>query len=416
MTLIVKAARVVWDADETAISDGQVVIEQDRIREVHSAAARPADEVADVIDLGSATIVPGLIDSHGHISNNTSYRESLAVQNQVDLMVATLRGVANLRDDLRTGVTTMRTLGGPDKLEVRFRDAIAANQVDGPRLQIAIRLFRPTHGTAAFVGTTADGPDELRFRVRETFFFGADWIKLLITNVMHGETMRDYLLGDLTTVPSYTRAEIEAAIDEAHTLGMKVAAHAMGGPALRWAIEAGIDSIEHGNMLEDDDVELFAKHGTYLSDPNLQLKFDSDEIKAKRSHGLPAEEWWRDKIAASAAHWRRAIPRLLDAGVKICLGVDSSHGNLWREAGHLYDLGATPAQALGAVTKNGAALLGLSDQVGALRPGMRADLVGIDGDPLTDPWCLGRVTFVMKDGRVVWQSGQRPDAMLSPIG
>ena len=262
----------------------------------------------------------------------------------------------------------MRTLGGPDKLEVRFRDAIDAQLVDGPRLKIAIRLLRPTHGTASFVGTTADGRDELRLRICETFHFGADWLKLLITNVMHGETMRDYLMGDLTTVPAYTRDEIAFAIDEAHTLGMKVAAHAMGGPAMRWAVEAGVDSIEHGNLLEDGDAERLASHATYLSDPNLQLKFDSDKIKEERSHGSPREAWWRDKIAASAAHWRKAIPQLLDAGVKICLGVDSSHGKLWREAGHLHDLAATPAQVMRALTKNGSELLDLDDQVGTLRP------------------------------------------------
>lgn len=403
MTLIVKAARVVFDADEPAIAGGEIVIDGQCVREVRPAgsALNPGD---DVIDLGPRTIVPGFVDTHGHISANMKIREPLAEQSEVDLVVAALRGVANLQDDLRSGVTTMRTLGGPDKLEVRFRDAIRGGLVEGPRLQIAIRMLRPTHGTAAFVGTAADGQDGLRLRIRETFHLGADWLKLLVTNTMRGETMRDYLLGDMTTVPSYTHDEIRFAIDEAHSVGMKVAAHAIGGPAMRWAIEAGVDSIEHADLLEEGDVELFARHGTYLSDPNLQLFLDPEDIVQTRSYGLPGEVWWRERTNAAVVSLRKFVPQLLDAGVKICLAIDSNHGGLWREAGHLYDLGATPAQALRAVTKNGAELLGISDQVGALRPGMRADLVAVDGDPLSDPWSLGRPQFVMQDGVEKWRA------------
>lgn len=403
MTLIVRAARVVYDADEAAVVGGEVLVVGGLVREVRKSGARPAEDGTEVLDLGPATIIPGLVDTHAHINANMKVRASLAEQNEVDLVLAALRGVSNLRDDLRSGVTTMRTLGGPDKLEVRFRDAIAAGIIEGPRLQIAIRLLRPTHGTAAFVGTTADGIDGLRLRIRETFHLGADWLKLLVTNVMRGETMRDYLLGDMTTIPSYTRDEIRFAIDEAHSIGLKVAAHAIGGPAMRWAIEAGVDSIEHADLLEAGDVELFAKHRTYLSDPNLQLFLDPEEIIQTRFYGLPGEAWWRERTSAAVVSLRTFVPSLLAAGVKICLATDSNHGGLWREAGHLYDLGATPAQALRAVTKNGAELLGLSDQVGALRPGMKADLVAVEGDPLASPWALGEPRLVMKDGRVVWK-------------
>ncbi len=410
MALIVKAARVVYDADEEPVAGGEVVIEGERIREVRRGDGRQSAEGDDVLDLGAATIVPGLVDTHGHISANMKVRATLAEQSAVDLVAASLRGVANLQDDLRSGVTTMRTLGGPDKLEARFRDAIAAGVIEGPRLQIAIRLLRPTHGTAAFVGTAADGTDGLRLRIRETFHFGADWLKLLVTNVMRGETMRDYLLGDMTTVPSYTRDEIRFAIEEAHSLGMRVAAHAIGGPAMRWAIEAGVDSIEHADLLEEGDIELFAKHGTYLSDPNLQLFLDPEEIVQTRSYGLPCEPWWRERTSAAEVSLRKYVPRLVEAGVRICLAIDSNHGGLWREAGHFHDLGAAPAQALRAVTKNGAELLGLQDEVGALRPSMRADLVAVDGDPLVNPWTLGESRLVMKDGRVVWRAGAASSA------
>lgn len=401
--IVVRSSKIIVDADEPTISPGEVLITGDRIEAVRVATPGAVESDSQLINI-EGTIVPGMVDTHGHIAFNMKIPSTLGEQSQLDLASMSLRGVANLRDDLRSGVTTMRTLGDPDRLEVRFRDAIDAGLVDGPRLQIAVGMLRPTHGTAPFLGTAADGVEGLRLRIREMLHLGADWLKLLATNVARGETMRDYLRGDMTTVPSYSRDEIEFAIDEAHSLGMKVAAHAIGGPAMRWAIEAGVDSIEHADLLEEGDVELFAKHGTYLSDPNLQLFLDPEDIVLSRSYGLPRESWWRERTSAAVLSLRTFYPRLLEAGVKICLAVDSNHGGLWREAGHLYDLGASAAQALRAITKNGAELLGLADEVGSLRPGMKADLVAVAGDPLNDPWALENVRLVMKDGVVVWRS------------
>jgi imidazolonepropionase-like amidohydrolase len=397
-SVVIKAARLIVDPAESSIEDGVVVVDEDRVHASGAAGTVELPAGAETIELDGLTVMPALVDTHGHISANMATAASLAEQHAVDPVVGALHGVANLRTDIRSGVTTMRTLGGPDRIEAQFRQAIDAGMIEGPRLQIAVRLLRPTHGTAKFVGTTADGIDGLRQAIRETFHMGADWLKLLITNVMRGETMLDYLRGDMTTVPAYTKDEIEFAINEAHGLGMKVAAHAIGGPAMRWAIEAGVDSIEHGDLLGEGDVELFAQHGTYLSDPNLQLFFDPQAVVHARAYGLPSEPWWRERTEAAAVSLRTFVPRLLDAGVKICLAVDSNHGGLWREAGHLHDLGATPAQALCAVTTNGAELLGLEREVGRLRPGMKADLIAIDGNPLDDPWMLQHVRFVMKDG------------------
>ena len=259
--ITVKCRRLIYDVDEEPIDEAAVVVTGDRIEWVGPAQDAPSRDGEDVVDLGSQFVLPGLVDSHAHISANMALRGTLEEQHEVDLVTASLRGVANLSEDLASGVTTMRTLGGPDKLEARFRDAIRAGVIKGPRLQIAIRMLRPTHGTANFVEITADGTDELRHRIRETFYFGADWLKIFATNVMHGETMEDYLRGDLTGVPGYSRDEISFAVDEAHAIGMKVAAHAIGGPAVRWAIEAGVDSIEHGDLIDEADVDLFVKHG-----------------------------------------------------------------------------------------------------------------------------------------------------------
>jgi imidazolonepropionase-like amidohydrolase len=398
MTLVVQSRQLLFDVDEPPIPNGIVVIDDGRV----IAIGRPDEIVlapgSEVIDCRAETVMPGLIDTHGHITTNMARSGNLVAQSSLDLVEATIQGVANMRTSLASGVTTMRTLGGPDRIEPRFKAAIARGEIRGPRLQISVRLLRPTHGTASFIATTADGPDELRRVIRETFNMGADWIKLMVTNVMRGDTIDDYLAGDMTTVPSFSEAEVRFAIEEAHSLGMKVAAHAIGGPAMRWTIEAGIDSIEHADLLEAKDVEVFARHSAYLSDPNLQLFLDPPELVMARSYGRPTEAWWQARTMAAAVSLRRYIPDLVSAGVKIGLAVDSNHGGLWREVGHLAEITSSTRVALRAVTKNGAELLGMETKIGSLRPGYVADLISVAADPLVDPWALEHVRVVVQGG------------------
>jgi imidazolonepropionase-like amidohydrolase len=394
-----RCGRLIYDVDEPPIDDALIVMDGPRVSWVGPFAQRPSELPIEVLlDLSGYSVLPGFVDSHAHLSADMARPSSLADQHGLDLVTATIRGVRNLETDFNGGVTTMRTLGGPDKVEARFRDALGSGELLGPQLKIAIRMLRPTHGTANFVGVTADGVEGLRQKIRETFYFGADWLKLFATNVMRGESHVDYLRGDLTGVPAYSAAELQFAIGEAHDLGIPVAAHALGGPAVGWAIEAGVDSIEHGDLIEESQIELFVRHGTYLSDPNLMLMFDPDEIRTVRSFGLPQEPWWQEKTTQTAANLRRIIPKFLEAGVKICLGVDSNHGLLWREVGHLSDLGAKPTQALRAITKNGAELLRMTDEVGTLQPGRYADLVAVPEDPLRNPWSLEHARLVVHRG------------------
>lgn len=407
MITVITGRRVLADVDEAPIDDGAIIVEDGRIRVVGRRDDIVVPDGATLIDCGDDTLMPGLIDSHGHITTNMRRRGDLASQSSLDMVEAAIQGVANLRADLAAGVTTMRTLGAPGNIEPRFKAAIERGEIDGPRLVIAIRLLRPTHGTASFIATTADGPDEIRRRIRETFYMGADWIKLMVTNVMRGDTIDDYLRGDMTTVPSFSREEVRFAIQEAHALGLKVAAHAIGGPAMRWTIEEGVDSIEHADLLEAQDVEVFARHGAYLSDPNLQLFLDDEERVLGRAYGRPREAWWRARTDAAAESLRKFIPELVAAGVKICLAVDSNHGDLWREVGHLAQITGSTRVSLRAVTRNPAELLGMEDEIGSLRPGSRADVISVAADPTTDPWALEKVNLVMKDGvrvdqRVRW--------------
>ena len=309
----------------------------------------------------------GLIDTHTHITANLHRNDSLEQHAATDPTTAALRGARNLLEDLASGVTTMRTLGDPPGVEVRFRTLIEAGELIGPRLLICDRAFRPSHGTAQFLATVADGADDLRRGIRENFYAGADWLKLFITNVMHGESYEDYLRGDLTDVPAYTTPEIEAAIAAAHELGMPVAAHAIGGEAMRAAIRAGIDSIEHANLAEPEDLELFVEHGTALSDPNLQLFFDAETgFETFSTWRYP---WWREKVERARETTARFIPAAVAAGVPVCLAGDSLHGVLWREAKHLVALGAPPADALLAVTVERRGPARVAGRAGNARPG-----------------------------------------------
>ena len=398
MTSVVKSKRLIFDVDEPAIDDGVVVVDGDRVNAVGTSADVTIPPGATVYDCGDDTLMPGLIDAHAHITMNLGRGGDIGAQSNLDMVEATLQGVANLRTDLAAGVTTMRTLGAPGLIEPRFKAAIARGEIDGPRLQIAIRLLRPTHGTASFVSTAVDGPDEIRKVVRDTFSLGAQWIKMMVTNVMQGDTFEDYLRGDMTTVSSFTREEVRTVISEAHSLGMKVAAHAIGGPAMRWAIEEGIDTIEHADILEAEDVEVFGRHQAYLSDPNLQLFCDPEERILRRTYGRPTEAWWRERTDGARETLRRYLPEIIARGVKVCLAVDSMHGCLWREVGHLAEISGSTQVALRAVTKNTAEMLGLADEIGAIKPGYLADIISVKSDPFSDPWALEHVRFVMQAG------------------
>jgi imidazolonepropionase-like amidohydrolase len=399
MTLVVHAGTVIANPLQAPLRDAAVVVDEGRIAAIGPAGELDLPQDIPRLDWTHGTALPGLVDTHLHTTANLRLPSGLAAQFAVDDVTAVARGVENLRSDLDSGVTTVRTLGDRPGFEVRFRELVESGRVAGPRMQVCARALRPSHGTARFLAHAADGPERLRQRVRENYNEGANWIKLFVTNLMHGEGFEDYLRGDLTDVPAYTRAEIEAVVDEAHRLGIGVAVHAIGGDAMRWSIEAGVDSIEHANLMIDSDVELFTRHGSFLSDPNLALFFDEEVgFPSHASWDLP---WWREKVERAREATARFLPEAVEAGVKVCLAGDSLHAILWREAELLGELGVSAPQALAAITSNGAALLEVGDELGTLEPGKRADLVCVSGDPLDDLGALAEVGVVIKDGEIV---------------
>ncbi len=328
MSKVIKSKLLIAHPDQAPIPQGMVVVDKGRVVGVGAEVDVPAN--ADVVDWSAYTVMPALIDSHVHITINNRFLLPLSTHFDLDATTAVLRGAMNLRSDLNTGVTTMRTLGDRPGVEKAFQGAIDCGEAVGPRLKVCVRALRPSHGTAPFLCFPADGEEELALKIRENFSRGADWTKLFITNVRQGDSYQDYIRGDLTDVAAYSRREINAAIAISHDLGLPVAAHAIGGPAMRWAMEAGIDSVEHANLLTEEDVALFVKSGAYLSDPNLQLFFD-DEI-GFASFDTWAWDWWRERVERARELTAKYIPEAVRAGVKVCLGTDSTHATLWREA------------------------------------------------------------------------------------
>ena len=398
MKTIIKSKQLIVDPEKPPILEGVVIIQDDRIVDVGPSKSIKVPQGCKVIDCTEETVLPGLIDSHNHITANSKSKMSITEQFKLDLTTAVLRGSMNLRSDLASGVTTMRTFGDVDKVELRFRDAINRGEIPGPRLVISIRALRPSHGTAPFLATSADGVDELRKMIRQNYSMGADVVKLFVTNVSNGDTDEDFRRGDLTKVPAYSRKELFAAIGEAHDLGMKVAGHAEGGPAMRWAMEAGIDSIEHAELLEEQDIEYFVKYKTPWSSPNLHLFFDEETGRKYRESYK--EDWWRTKVIEATRSLEKYMPQAIKSGVKICLSVDSTHGFLWKELKYLVSImGASNAEALMTITKNSAELLGMEDSIGTIEKGKLADIISVKGDPLKDITVLKDVSLVMKYGQ-----------------
>lgn len=400
---VIKSNLLIDGTGNSPINAGLVCIdEKGRIYQVGSSDTVPIPPNSEVIDWSEYTVLPGFVDSHTHLTlNHKSAKGLLGQFFHTSSSLSAIKGFLNLMCDLRSGVTTTRAMGdGAEGLEIIIRDAINRGEIPGPRVLACVEV-RPSHGT----GTKAGGEDgtwEIRKTIRKGIREGADVIKVFATNIVPGNQEDDYRRGDLTAIPSYTKDEIVAAIEETHRVGLKAAVHALGGPALRWALEAGADTIEHAALMKEEDIELFLKYGAYLSDPNLQLFFDEETGYEKRHFGQTVPQWWQTKVQHSRELMQRVMPKALKAGVKFVLGSDPMHGELWREAVHFVKvLGASEMQAVQSLTRYSADALGLGEEVGTLEKGKIADLVVIEGNPLDKIEFLRNVKAVVKEGTMV---------------
>jgi len=408
--IVLKAARLFDGKAKALVPNGVVIVQGDKITDAGSGLPIPGG--AQVIDLGDATLSPGFMDAHTHLtfdfSGNFNERRLKALETNVSELA--LMTIPNARVTIEAGFTTVRDLGSRfegshDFVDVSMRNAIAKGIIVGPRMLVATYGIGATGGhfddTAGFrdflfghepdysVGI-ADGPDAIRKAVRFQVKNGADVIKAAVSGGVLSLT-------DEVDTPQFTPAEMAALVDETHRLRKKIAVHCHGDEAAREAIEAGVDSIEHGSFLKPETLQLMKSKGTYLV-PTLMA---TEWIMGKMEAYPPALQ---AKAKAAGAARTEMFRNAVKLGVKIGLGTDAAvypHGQNAKEFKLMVDLGMPPLEALRAGTSADADLLGIAQKVGTLEKGKLADIVAIPGDPTTDITATERVSFVMKEGKIV---------------
>jgi imidazolonepropionase-like amidohydrolase len=381
------------------LADQILVIDGGKIVSVGAAGEAKVPAGATRIELPTATVLPGLIDAHTHLTFDPKFGyEVLAISVPREALI----GAKNARLTLLAGFTTVRNVGASGYTDVALRDAINAGDVPGPRMLVSGPALGITGGHCdndmlpfeyhAVADGVADGVAAVQHKVRETIKYGADLIKVCATGGVLS-------LGDSPQASQYTLEEMKVLVADAHRLGRKVAAHAHGAEGIRWAAEAGVDSIEHGSYIDDAAIAVMKEHGTYLV-PTLYLG-DWMMENAQQVH-MPAPLMAKAQEVIPAA--RKNIAHAFASGVKVAFGTDAAvypHGLNAREFAVMVKLGLTPLQAVQAATVNAADLLGWAGKVGTLDPGAWADVIAVDGDPVKDVTTLERVKFVIKGGEVV---------------
>jgi|HubBroStandDraft_1064217.scaffolds.fasta_scaffold12824_3 imidazolonepropionase-like amidohydrolase len=397
--IVIHAGHVLDVKTGKLLADQTVVIEDGKIVSLQAASDARANANAVRIELPNATILPGLIDAHTHLTMDPMFGYA---ELGISVPREALIGAKNARLTLNAGFTTVRNVGAGGYTDVALRDAIDAGGIPGPRMLVSGPPLGITGGHCDdnllpfeyhhVADGVADGIAAVQQKVRQNIKYGADLIKVCATGGVLSK-------GDDPQASQYTLEEMKAIVADAHRLGRKVAAHAHGAQGILWATQAGVDSIEHGSYIDDAGIAEMKKNGTYLV-PTLYLG-DWFLENAERNH---VPDFYLTKAKAVMPVARKNIARAFASGVKVAFGTDAAvypHGLNAHEFAVMVKLGLTPLQAIQAATINAADLLGWSGKIGTLDAGAWADIVAVDGDPLKDVTALEHVKFVMKGGEVV---------------
>jgi imidazolonepropionase-like amidohydrolase len=396
--LLIKAGRLVDVVNGRVLRDQLVLVRGTKIVATGSSLEVPAG--ARVVDLSDATVLPGLIDCHTHLADLHD-AEPLQVlrKSAVELAYA---AIPNPRVTLLAGFTTVRDVGVYRAFnDVAMRDAIAQGIIPGPRMYVAGSYVTITGGAGAMTGLPPDialpldlrfgeanSPWEVRQKVRDLAHRGADHIKVLSTGAVltHGSNPKSI---------EFTPEELSAAVSEAANFGLRVAAHAHAAEGIKNAIRAGVASVEHATLIDDEGIALAKQHGTYL----VMDIYDEECIQSMSS--MPADFLEHDRDLAAIQ--RRNFTKAVRAGVKLAFGTDAGvcpHGINAKQFATMVEYGMTPMQAIQSATVNAADLIGHSELFGSIAPGKSADIIAVSGDPLADVRALETVRFVMKEGRI----------------
>jgi imidazolonepropionase-like amidohydrolase len=398
-TVTVLHAGKLFDPESGRLLDHPVVVIVGNHIESVSYGNTPAPAGARVVDLRDATLLPGFIDVHTHLTSDAGGGgyEGLGVS----VPRSALTGAKNARITLLAGFTSVRNVGAEGYSDIALRDAINAGDVVGPHMQASgpplgitgghcdSNLLAPEFHYSA--EGAADGIEAVMHRVREEIKYGADVIKFCASGGVFSK-------GDNPLLEQYSPTEMQALITESHRLGRKVATHAHSAMAIKDAVRAGVDSIEHGIFLDQEGIALMKEHGTFLVPTSYPLFWFEEH--ALSMHMPP---WVMEKAAIIIPAAKKNMAVAFKSGVRVALGTDAGvypHGQNGGEFWSMVELGLTPVQALQAGTMNAAELMGWADRVGVIRKDMLADIVAVEGNPISDVRLLQHVQFVMKDGVV----------------